>query len=242
MKFLQEPGNLKEPRIAVFGKFNHGKSTLLNTLTGEDIFKVADIRETTKISEHLHNGIIWVDSPGLDADTEGEDDKKAREAASKIADFLLLVHNVKAGELDKDENQLYEDLKKQDKKMLLVLTQIDQKEKIDLDKVIETIKNQVKDLTIIPVSATRYQKGIAEQKPKLIEMSGIIELKKLTDELKTNINKKRSSEINNLTNEIITNLDKKRKEIKDSLESMKKAKDQKFNEFTNETKEFIKSI
>jgi hypothetical protein len=155
---------------------------------------------------------------------------------------LLLVHNVKAGELDKDENQLYEDLKKQDKKMLLVLTQIDQKEKIDLDKVIETIKNQVKDLTIIPVSATRYQKGIAEQKPKLIEMSGIIELKKLTDELKTNINKKRSSEINNLTNEIITNLDKKRKEIKDSLESMKKAKDQKFNEFTNETKEFIKSI
>jgi GTPase Era involved in 16S rRNA processing len=63
LKFLQEPGNLKEPRIAVFGKFNHGKSTLLNTLTGEDIFKVADIRETTKISEHLHNGIIWVDIP-----------------------------------------------------------------------------------------------------------------------------------------------------------------------------------
>ena len=59
------------PRIAVRGKYNHGKSMLLNALVGTDHFKVADKRETMARSEYEHDGVVWVDTPGLAADPAG---------------------------------------------------------------------------------------------------------------------------------------------------------------------------
>ncbi|HMY00844.1 MAG TPA: 50S ribosome-binding GTPase, partial [Agitococcus sp.] len=68
--FLQK--GLSDPvRIAVFGKYNHGKSTLLNAVIGkEGVFKASDARETVKNQEFFDKdrNIIWVDTPGLDAD------------------------------------------------------------------------------------------------------------------------------------------------------------------------------
>src|SRR5690554_1073232 len=98
------------PRIAVFGKYNHGKSTLLNALIGREVFKVADKRETLTVSELIHEGVAWIDTPGLDADVQGDDDKLAKGAAMELADILCLVHNVKTGELDNSELKIYKQL------------------------------------------------------------------------------------------------------------------------------------
>ncbi|WP_404989833.1 GTPase [Caballeronia sp. LZ029] len=41
----------EEPIVTVIGKYNHGKSRLLNELIGQEAFAVADRRETVKLSE-----------------------------------------------------------------------------------------------------------------------------------------------------------------------------------------------
>ena len=44
----------KELQVAVYGKYNHGKSSLLNALIKhQNKFKVADKRETVKIESFL---------------------------------------------------------------------------------------------------------------------------------------------------------------------------------------------
>jgi tRNA U34 5-carboxymethylaminomethyl modifying GTPase MnmE/TrmE len=57
-----------EPIVTVIGKYNHGKSRLLNELIGDETFAVADKRETVRLSDYLQNGVRWLDALGLDAD------------------------------------------------------------------------------------------------------------------------------------------------------------------------------
>ena len=205
-------------RIAVFGKYNHGKSTLLNALVEEDVFVTGDKRVTIENKNYAHGGVEWIDTPGLDADTNGEDDRRAREGAFEIADFLFLVHNVKVGELDKYERSLHEDLMKQDtnykNKMFLILTQVDQLEQDDLDRVINSIHQQLPDITTIPVSAVRYLKGIREGKSKFVELSGMESLTTLTDSLKNELSTYRNQEVNRL-------IDKVRQELKRVEENLR---------------------
>lgn len=190
------------PKIAVLGKYNHGKSSLLNAIIGEEIFSVADKRETVTNKTISFDGIDWVDTPGLDADTKGDDDKKARKAAYQIADVLFLVHNVATGELDKYELEVYRQLMKQDKnyrqKLYLVLTQIDQLPKTECVKVITTIKAQLHELTIIPVSSLRYVKGLAQDKLAFVEQSGMSDLINQIEIIKNDITGLRNNEIKRL--------------------------------------------
>src|SRR3546814_2702027 len=66
---LSEPvGRCEAPVVTVVGKYNHGKSRLLNELLGDDAFVVADRRETTTLSAYRCQGVRWLDAPGLDAD------------------------------------------------------------------------------------------------------------------------------------------------------------------------------
>lgn len=190
------------PKIAVFGKYNHGKSTLLNALIGEEIFKAADKRETVTMKEYQHDGVAWIDTPGLDADVAGVDDHVASKAAVEIADILFLVHNVKAGELDKNELTVYKNLMRQDKnyreKMVLILTQIDQLETNDLERVEKEVRKQMPDLKIFSVSSNRYLKGINENKKAFIEKSGMNNLIDYLETLKVVVESLRKKEIKRL--------------------------------------------
>ena len=186
------------PKIAVFGKYNHGKSTLLNALVGKEVFKVADKRETTEVSEFHHDGVIWIDTPGLDADVHGVDDKRAMTAALESADILCLVHNVKAGQLDRSEMKLYRNLMKQDRnyrgKLILVLSQIDQVAPENLEEVVSEIHRQFPDMQISRVSSLRYARGIKEGKDGFIKASGMIEFLEFLENLKNNIGDTRRKE------------------------------------------------
>ena len=185
-------------RIVVHGKYNHGKSTLLNTLVGKNIFKASDRRETRSNQEYTHNGYLWIDTPGLDADPRGEDDRLARQSAFKLADYLFLVHNVKAGELDRYELDLYRKMLERspdnNHRMVLVLTQIDQLSLKECEQVRQRIQKQLPGITVIPVSAVRYQRGIAEGKEKFIALSGMNDLFALTGRLAQDLDASRQKE------------------------------------------------
>ena len=157
------------PRIAVLGKYNHGKSSLLNALVGTKHFRVSDKRETVAISKSEHNGVVWIDTPGLDADPVKGDDQKAHKIALEIADCLFLVHAVTEGELDRSEISKFMELGRQDtnyrQKMALVLTKIDQHEPAEVAAVENKCRAQLQDtvdlreLDVLPVSVVRHGKS-----------------------------------------------------------------------------------
>ncbi|WP_404471049.1 50S ribosome-binding GTPase [Vreelandella venusta] len=216
-------GSSEQPKVAVFGKYNHGKSTLLNALIGQEIFKVADKRETLSVSEFIHDDVTWIDTPGLDADVSGEDDRRAMKAALESADILCLIHNVKAGELDRSEMQLYQQLMRQDSnyrsKLVLVLTQIDQVTSVELEQVVSEIRSQLPDLQISKVSALRYTRGIHEDKNGFIKASGILEFLAYLNTLKVDVVKLRHKEARRLIRKARVELTELINDRKNSLSS-----------------------
>lgn len=211
------------PRIAVLGKYNHGKSALLNALVGTDHFKVADKRQTLAISEYEHEGVVWVDTPGLDADPTESDDREARKAAFEIADFLFLVHQVTAGELDKYEISAFMQLANQDRnyreKMALVLTKIDDTDPDEVSKVTNECRAQLqknlelRELDVMAVSAVRYQDSDLRVRAR----SRMDDLFARVERLKADTAPRRSREWSRLTDRVLIELREKQSDIQGEL-------------------------
>lgn len=171
-----------EPIVTVIGKYNHGKSRLLNELIGRDVFAVADKRETVKLADLVHEGVRWLDAPGLDADVGTEDDRHDLHAAWLKSDVRLFVHAAKEGELDAKElallAELHADADRTQRQTLLVLSQIDQlPDDIELKKVMQAIAGQVPGTVLHAVSSVRYRKGLEEGKKLFLERSGMLLLR-----------------------------------------------------------------
>jgi GTP-binding protein EngB required for normal cell division len=170
------------PVVTVIGKYNHGKSSLLNVLCGASAFDVADKRQTIALSEHVAAGVRWLDAPGLDADVASGDDREALTAAWQRSDIRLLVHAAKEGELDQSEWQLLRQLDADDQRTrrqtLLVLSQVDQlDEEATLTRVTDALGAQVPHVPVHLTSSVRYAKGEEGGKPLLVARSGIPVLK-----------------------------------------------------------------
>lgn len=182
---LAVPGAL--PVVTVVGKYNHGKSSLLNTLMGQQQFTVADKRETRSLSQVDHEGIRWIDAPGLDADVHEVDDSHAEQALWVESDVRLFVHAAKEGELDKSElelqYQLVDDELTSQRQSLFVMTQVDQVESdADMQAITDILSQQLDGRTIYPVSSMRYNRGVERDQEIFIQNSGI---PTLTDALYT---------------------------------------------------------
>lgn len=220
------------PKVAVYGKYNHGKSSLLNALVGEDQFNVADKRETLNVSEFECDGIVWIDTPGLDAAPGGEDDRKAHEAARLKADILCLVHSADAGELDRSELDLFKSLIRQDnnyrQKILLVLTNIDRKEVEEVEQILSVIRQDFPDLTILKTAAKDYNRWVKEGKKALVKRSGVSELKHFLEQLKAGVDELRRKEALRLIRNARVELSDR---IKDKEMALASAKD-KHKKFT----------
>lgn len=166
------------PTVTVAGKYNHGKSRLLNTLLGHEVFAVADHRQTVALDAHVQQGVRWLDAPGLEADVAGGDDAHARRAMEVEADVCLFVHAATEGELDAAEGALLDTLRASDagsgRCTLLVVTQVDQlADPAQLDGVMRAIGAQVPWLVPWPVSSMRHGQGLAHAMPVLVERSGV---------------------------------------------------------------------
>ncbi|MCF0122172.1 MAG: 50S ribosome-binding GTPase [Lachnospiraceae bacterium] len=186
----------KEILIVNAGRMNHGKSSLLNSLLGNEVFEIADVRKTrVRQKEKYAEDVYVIDTPGLDADAE--DDAEAFEVYKK-ANYILFVHSLKIGELHKSEIDIIVKLEKLFPKgyfwdhFAMVLTfgdavsnknyeLIKAKIQSDLDSVLPDNK-----LKIFFTSNKRFEKGVQEESQKkketFIKKSGIPILKEFIDE------------------------------------------------------------
>ncbi len=155
----------KSGYVAILGRPNVGKSTLLNSLLGTKVAIVTSKPQTTRHRivgiKHVENGqIIFLDTPGIHKE-KFELNRYMNEIAYSVipdADIILFVLDAKQG-LTSGDKQILERIKKEkrsDTSVFVVINKIDKVQKEEILPLIEEISNEfpfVKE--IIPICATK---------------------------------------------------------------------------------------
>lgn len=146
--------------VALIGRPNAGKSTLMNWILGEKIALVSQKANATRkrsnaIVMHRDDQIIFVDTPGLHQAEKMLNQFMLEEALKAIGDCDLVVYLAPAS--DKTSHyQKFLELNSQKRKHIVVLSKIDQVSQGDLLKKIGEY-NQFSDHfeALIPLSVTK---------------------------------------------------------------------------------------
>ena len=90
---LEQKSGETRIKVLLYGPYNSGKTTLINALAGEELFKVGPIPETMELQPVVFGGYEIVDSPGFNAPTP-----KAEELSIKCArwdaDLVIMVSSI----------------------------------------------------------------------------------------------------------------------------------------------------
>lgn len=164
---------MKSGYVAVIGKANAGKSTLINVMVGEKVSIVSPKPQTTRdrilgvLTEEDYQ-LVFVDTPGIYKAHNALTDMMMRttETSARSVDFILYVLDGHDG-VDEEEIALVKKYKELDIPMAIAYTKIDimPKENIPLD--LARIADEGLDLDVFPVSA-RKGKNIRQLKEFLV--------------------------------------------------------------------------
>lgn len=146
LRELEEKREARTLEIVAFGTVSSGKSSLLNSLAGRDVF-VTDPRGGTTLQR---NEIPWpgmdrvllVDTPGL-GEVEGAEHAEIAAASAVNADVVLLVVD---GPLRETEFQLLRHLADMEKRVLVCLNKEDWYEADERESLLGQLRQQVSGL------------------------------------------------------------------------------------------------
>ncbi len=167
--------NFKAGYVALIGKPNVGKSTLMNALLGMKLSIVTAKPQTTRqqvlgILNQKYYQIIFLDTPGLLEPRYKLQDKMIKTAhrAMNEADIVMLMIEPKK-RIDPITDDILNQMKNQKKPVLLVINKIDTVEKSTLLPIIERYSQKYQRDEILPISALNND-GLDELKTVLINL------------------------------------------------------------------------
>ncbi|TVY09646.1 GTPase Era [Paenibacillus cremeus] len=145
--------------VAIIGRPNVGKSTLMNQVIGQKIAIMSDKPQTTRNKIHgvyttADSQIVFLDTPGIHKPQSklGDYMMKAAEGALSEVDAILFLVDVVEG-IGGGDRYIIENLKKVNTPVILVMNKIDQVHPEALLPVIVAYKDLYPFAEIVPISA-----------------------------------------------------------------------------------------
>ena len=152
--------NFKSGFVSIIGRTNVGKSTLINSLTGEKVAITANKCQTTRtaikaIINRENSQIIFIDTPGIHKPKTklGNTMIETVWASVPNSDVTLFIIDATLDKIGTGDKIILDKIKELKRKTILVINKIDLIEKEKLFKVIELYKNEYEFEAIIPVSS-----------------------------------------------------------------------------------------
>lgn len=151
--------NYKSGFVALIGRPNVGKSTLLNYIVGQKVAIMSNVAQTTRnkiqgIYTSKDAQIIFIDTPGVHKPATKLGDFMERSTLSALAEVDAIVYVVSATEKrGPGDNFIIERLKQVQQPIYLVVNKIDQVHPNDLPEIVDQYKGALPFKGIIPVSA-----------------------------------------------------------------------------------------
>ncbi|GAA5421054.1 GTPase Era [Tetragenococcus halophilus] len=147
--------------VAIIGRPNVGKSTLLNRIVGQKIAIMSDKAQTTRnkiqgvyTTENMQ--IVFIDTPGIHKPKHRLGDYMVNEAYGALQEVEAVLFMVNADEKrGKGDNLIIERLQKLDVPVFLVVNKIDKIHPDDLLAVIQDYATQMDFAEVVPLSATQ---------------------------------------------------------------------------------------
>lgn len=150
--------------VAIIGKPNAGKSTLLNALLKEERAIVSNIAGTTRdtIEEILHikgHAFRLIDTAGLRETADEIEAIGVKKAKEKVENAEILVYLADAGTEDFSEDiEMIKSLLRDDLKLIICATKIDEVVPTQYEKLEQIFRNNIStDFDFIKISAVENQ-------------------------------------------------------------------------------------
>ena len=147
--------------VAIVGRPNVGKSTLLNRIVGQKIAIMSDKAQTTRnkiqgVYTTDTTQIVFIDTPGIHKPKHRLGDYMVEAAYSALHEVEVVLFMVAADQKrGKGDDMIIERLKKLSVPVYLIINKIDKIHPNDLLEQIDDFKAQMDFAQIIPISATQ---------------------------------------------------------------------------------------
>lgn len=148
--------------VAMLGRTNVGKSSIINSLVGEKIAAIANKPQTTRnqikaIVNRENSQIVFVDTPGVHKPKTKLGNVMIETAFSSAegVDIIVFVIDATSEDIGKGDRKILDKILEYNKKTILVINKIDLVKKEQVAKLIELYSKEYKFTAVIPISVKK---------------------------------------------------------------------------------------
>ena len=150
--------------VAMLGRTNVGKSTLVNLLVGEKVAATANKVQTTRtairgIVNRENSQIIFIDTPGIHKPKTKLNETMVETSFGVISeiDLILFVIEATSEEIGRGDMRILEKIKESNKKTILIINKIDLVKREKLLSLIDMYQKEYNFEAVIPISSLQVK-------------------------------------------------------------------------------------